>query len=114
MNSGESSTLAKEARPKGANCYGCAHFFITWDKQFPYACRKMEFRSKRLPCEEVLEADGQPCLAREEKTEPASASRQSTLPAGASVTNSDANRAAEAVKAKKKPLRVGGKLNLSV
>ena len=112
MNSGESSTLAKEARPKGANCYGCAHFFITWDKLFPYACRKMEFRSKRLPCEEVLEADGQPCLAREEKTEPAS--RQSTLSAGASVTNSDANRAAEAVKAKKKPLRVGGKLNLSV
>jgi hypothetical protein len=66
MNSDENNLPKATAKPQ-ENCYGCAHFFITWDKQYPYGCRKMDFRSKRLPCEDVLEADGQRCLARETK-----------------------------------------------
>ena len=68
MNSDVNNPPKPQAKP-AENCYGCAHFFITWDKQFPYGCRKMDFRSKRLPSDDVLEADGQRCLARELKSD---------------------------------------------
>ncbi|MDP4941173.1 MAG: hypothetical protein QNL95_05345 [OM182 bacterium] len=99
MNSGENN-LAGVPDEQRVNCYGCKHFFITWDKEFPYGCRKMEFRSKRLPSDDVIEADGQRCLAREEN---------SGLPnKGQSRSHS---RPDEAKPIKAKP-RVGGSLNL--
>ncbi|MDA9297205.1 hypothetical protein N9Q44_03705 [Gammaproteobacteria bacterium] len=97
------------------NCYGCVHFYITWDKQWPYGCRKMDFRSKRLPSEAVLEADGQPCLAREERPAQVASGQIDRGGLGEEATNrtgKDSNQGGTA--AKVKASRVGGKFNLSV
>lgn len=104
MNSDESSSTRESDSPR-ANCYGCRHFFITWDKEFPYGCRKMEFRSKRLPSDDVIEADGQRCLAREE------APRDKAVREQVSATNERVNATTKSRKGKP---RLGGGLNLIV
>lgn len=104
MNSDENSTTREHDSPR-LNCYGCTHFFITWDKEFPYGCRKMEFRSKRLPSDDVMEADGQRCLAREESTRAQVKREQMSTPGDAKST---------ALKARKAKSRIGGSLNLKV
>ena len=43
------------------DCLSCANYYITWDKRFPNGCRAMHFKSKRMPCLEVLDASGYPC-----------------------------------------------------
>ncbi|MBV8665832.1 MAG: hypothetical protein JO269_05035 [Burkholderiaceae bacterium] len=50
-----------------SNCFECKHYFITWDPKFPYGCHGMNFKSKRQPRLEVLEASGQVCLMFEKK-----------------------------------------------
>jgi hypothetical protein len=50
------------------NCRNCEHFFTTWNKNFPYGCRSMEFVSKSLPCTEVYKLEGKICLAFAEKS----------------------------------------------
>jgi hypothetical protein len=104
MNS-DANKLAVGLEAQRVNCYGCKHFFITWDKEFPYGCRKMEFRSKRLPSEDVIEADGQRCLAREENF--------AQLPQNRNVARAhgEVGNGMNPVKAK---TRVGGGLNLKV
>ncbi len=44
------------------NCLECVHYYITWDTRFPYGCRAMDFKSKRMPQWDVLESSGKPCL----------------------------------------------------
>lgn len=44
------------------DCRDCAHYFITWDLAFPYGCRVLNFKSKRLPHLDVLESSGECCL----------------------------------------------------
>ncbi len=51
-------------------CRQCGHFYITWDKQYPYGCKAMGFKSERLPCLVVREASGLECqffAAKEKK-----------------------------------------------
>ena len=50
-----------------STCHSCNHFFITHEKEFPYGCRAIDFKSVRLPSIDVEEADGQRCLAHESK-----------------------------------------------
>ena len=45
-----------------ADCWQCRHHYITHDAGFPYGCQAMGFKSRRLPCLEVLAASGHPCL----------------------------------------------------
>jgi len=45
------------------SCTKCAHYFITHDAQFLNGCRILNFKSKRLPQNEVREASGESCLA---------------------------------------------------
>jgi len=45
-----------------ADCRTCLHFFITHVLDFPYGCRAMNFKSKKLPAEEVEETSGMACL----------------------------------------------------
>ncbi|ACO03732.1 MAG TPA: uracil-DNA glycosylase [Persephonella sp.] len=52
---------------KSVNCYRCKHFFITWDRNFPYGCRAYNFKSRSLPSFEVRSASGKECLSFEEK-----------------------------------------------
>ena len=50
------------------NCWRCRYFKITHRKAFPYACEVMGFKSKQLPCIDVLRADGKACRRFEPKT----------------------------------------------
>ncbi len=43
------------------NCRKCKHFYITWDKKFPYGCRAINFKSKKLPSMEVKLTSGIDC-----------------------------------------------------
>ncbi|MFT0533730.1 hypothetical protein ACMHYJ_13020 [Castellaniella hirudinis] len=49
-------------RPRIA-CQQCAHFYITYDPNFPYGCQAMGFKSHRLPEYEVWAATGHACLS---------------------------------------------------
>lgn len=42
-------------------CRDCAHHYITHDVSFPYGCRVMDFKSRRMPGLDVAEATGHPC-----------------------------------------------------
>ena len=43
------------------SCHGCQHFFITYDPQRPWGCRKFGFKGKNLPAQTVYEATGMQC-----------------------------------------------------
>lgn len=57
-----------EKAGEAPNCNACRHFYVTWDAQFRYGCRALDFKSQRLPMLEVLEASGQPCHFFQRKT----------------------------------------------
>jgi len=44
-----------------ANCFACRHFYITYEPQFPYGCRIMEFKSKQPPYLAVYTSSGIAC-----------------------------------------------------
>lgn len=44
-----------------AECFKCRYFKITWDRERPYACLGMNFKSKAIPSQEVLKVSGAPC-----------------------------------------------------
>ncbi len=54
---------AKEETDKAnaPNCYHCADFEITWDVNFPYGCKAMGFKTRKMPTQEVFEASGIQC-----------------------------------------------------
>ncbi len=43
------------------NCRKCKHFYITWNKKFPYGCRIIGFKSRKLPSMEVKMTSGIDC-----------------------------------------------------
>lgn len=43
------------------NCMKCRHHVITHEVAFPYLCQAMGFKSRQLPCREVLASSGMPC-----------------------------------------------------
>ncbi|MEQ6291948.1 hypothetical protein ACFPAG_15170 [Vogesella sp. GCM10023246] len=47
--------------PPPLHCRFCRHYYISHDVRFPYGCRAMDFKSKRLPLQEVREATGRDC-----------------------------------------------------
>lgn len=44
-------------------CLMCRHYYVTWDKGFPYGCRAMGFKSKAAPCLVTKDASGLECLS---------------------------------------------------
>ncbi|HNW91456.1 MAG TPA: hypothetical protein PKM88_00925 [bacterium] len=50
-------------QPAPADCFSCAHFTITYDKRFPYACRVFGFKGKELPARTVFATTGSACTA---------------------------------------------------
>ncbi len=56
-----------EAPQEMPNCLDCAHYYITHDASFPYGCRGMNFKSKRLPQLDVIEVSQAYCLAFRQK-----------------------------------------------
>ena len=53
-----------------ADCNSCAHFFITWNKRFPFGCRAMGFMTSNSPSKDVFEVEGRDCLAYKNKFSP--------------------------------------------
>ena len=53
------------------DCHRCTHYFVTWDPRFPHGCRRMRFKSRMYPCNEVRRTMcGQDCLLFEAKSRP--------------------------------------------
>lgn len=48
-------------------CYRCRYFKITWDKNLPYACMAMGFKSKIIPCRVTKNVSSEQCLSFQEK-----------------------------------------------
>ncbi|MEK3806810.1 uracil-DNA glycosylase [Bacillus sp. FSL H8-0547] len=44
------------------NCLKCAHYYVTWDRQFPNGCRAFGFKSAARPSAEVKKSSGENCL----------------------------------------------------
>ena len=55
------------ASDRHADCNSCAHFFITWNKRFPFGCRAMGFMTSNSPSKDVFEVEGRDCLAYKNK-----------------------------------------------
>lgn len=51
------------------DCFRCAHFVITYETKFPYACRVFAFKGRMLPSSTVLESTGQPCTGFQARPE---------------------------------------------
>ena len=49
------------------NCFNCCHFYITYERHFPYGCRAVGFKSRRMPAHEMFLNSGLVCLLFEEK-----------------------------------------------
>ncbi len=49
------------------DCNLCIHYYITHDVNFRYGCRALDFKSRRLPILDVIEASGEPCHYFSEK-----------------------------------------------
>lgn len=44
------------------DCFKCRHFYITWEKNFPYGCKAMKFKTKNMPSKVVHQSSGMECL----------------------------------------------------
>ena len=49
------------------SCHKFKHFYVTWDKSFPYGCKVMGFKGRIIPSLMVFQASGKSCMAYEEK-----------------------------------------------
>ncbi|MBF0319087.1 MAG: uracil-DNA glycosylase [Nitrospirae bacterium] len=49
------------------DCFKCRHFYVTWDRSFPYGCKSMGFKSKVMPSQEVFSASGSHCQSFHQK-----------------------------------------------
>ena len=67
----------RSAKGDAPHCNLCAHLATSWDARFPYACRSYGFKSRAMPCEEVLRLDGEPCQGFAAKSERVSEKRRS-------------------------------------
>lgn len=55
---------------KRIDCMKCAHFYVTWDPQFPKGCKAFGFKSPQMPSLTVLSSSGKPCMNFEAKRMP--------------------------------------------
>jgi hypothetical protein len=60
------STNKKQELP--ASCSDCRHYYVTWDKDFPYGCKAMGFKSRTYPAQEGRDASGMDCPLFERKS----------------------------------------------
>jgi hypothetical protein len=42
--------------PAPIDCRRCRFYFVTWDENFPHGCRRMGFKSRLSPNDEVRKA----------------------------------------------------------
>lgn len=51
----------KQSGAKRPVCHQCVHFHVTWDYNFPYGCKAMGFKTKKIPSQDVYESSGIDC-----------------------------------------------------
>jgi len=49
------------------DCHKCAHYYITWEKEFPHGCKAMGFKSIQLPSILVRVNSNRECLLFKKK-----------------------------------------------
>jgi hypothetical protein len=54
-------------KPVEIDCFACRHFYITYDRSFPYGCRRVGFKSRLIPSKEMYINSGLACQLFEEK-----------------------------------------------
>ncbi len=59
--------LMADASP---DCLKCAHFFVTWEPEFPRGCRVFGVKTRNMPSWEVRSATGTNCPAFEARIPP--------------------------------------------
>jgi hypothetical protein len=66
---GTSDPVGSEKQGAEINCFSCLYFYITYDPQFPYGCRAVRFKARRMPAKEMSASSGIDCqfFARKEK-----------------------------------------------
>ena len=67
MHNDDDERRTEACRP---DCFRCKDFHVTYDRDFPYGCRKMAFKSRRLPALEVSSATGEACVSFEARRNP--------------------------------------------
>ncbi|MCL4492968.1 MAG: uracil-DNA glycosylase [Nitrospirae bacterium] len=55
---------------KKMDCFKCSHFYVTWDRSFPYGCRAIGFKTRNMPSDDVYKASGRNCLGFKLKSGP--------------------------------------------
>lgn len=51
-----------ETKEKNAiECFKCAYYFVTWDKNHPRGCRYFGFKGSRTPSLVVRQSSGEDC-----------------------------------------------------
>ncbi|HPI93915.1 MAG TPA: uracil-DNA glycosylase [Deltaproteobacteria bacterium] len=60
----------QQNRQTDINCFSCRHFYITYDRRFPYGCRAAGFKSRLMPSREMHVHSGMECLLFREKENP--------------------------------------------
>ncbi len=58
---GTSGPVGSEKQGGKVNCFSCLYFYITYDPQFPYGCRAVRFKSRRMPAKEMSASSGIDC-----------------------------------------------------
>lgn len=43
------------------SCVNCAHFYITWDRDFPRGCKALAFKAREMPSAVVQRSSGMEC-----------------------------------------------------
>jgi hypothetical protein len=61
------SKSGEKSRPKEIDCFSCQHFYITYDRSFPYGCRRAGFKSRLMPSKEMYVNSGIECQLFDEK-----------------------------------------------
>lgn len=54
-------TNTAEVPERRVDCFACKHFLVTYQPQWPYACRSFNIRSKSLPSIQILRTTGSLC-----------------------------------------------------
>jgi hypothetical protein len=62
--------VQSEQQETTALCLACRYFFITHDKNFPYGCSHVGFKSRLMPWVEMFKNSGIECQFFAEKTRP--------------------------------------------
>lgn len=72
MNGESDACGGRRGEAGGIRCHSCVHFYITYDKSFPYGCRAMGFKSRVIPSREVFSNSGMECqmFSRKEGSSP--------------------------------------------